>query len=318
VQFFSSLDEVPKDFGPSAVTIGKFDGVHIGHRRVLDALQAIAAERGLVSTVVTFDRNPAALLTPERLPDYVASNDQKRELLAATGVAATLMVPFTRDFAALEPERFVDDILVRALHAEVVLVGDDFRFGSRGRGDVALLAELGKKDGFIVQSIDAVVGDGGAPVSSTMVRSLLAAGEVRDAAALLGRAPSVRGVVVHGEERGRALGYPTANLSSEHEGLIPADGVYAARLVVGDTTYPAAVSVGNNPTFEGVPDKRVEAHVVQDRSMDADLDLYGKTVTVEFVEFVRGMVKFDGVDALVAQMTLDEARIREILGVTTR
>ena len=309
MQFFDSLSGVPAAFGPSAVTIGKFDGVHIGHRRVLAALRDIAAEQGLVSTVVTFDRHPLALLRPDLCPESVSSNQQKRELLESTGVDATVVIPFTREFSELSPVEFVERVLVDALHAQVVFVGEDFRFGHGGSGDVALLTELGTTRGFTVRSIDQVLSST-QPVSSTLVRGLLADGRVREAGELLGRPPAVRAEVVHGSHRGRELGYPTANLSPEHEGLIPADGVYAAYLVLDGVRMPAAVSIGNNPTFDGVPAKQVEAHV-----LDADLDLYGDIVEVQFVDYVRGMVKFDGVDALIVQMQDDERRVRDILGV---
>ncbi|MCU1423349.1 MAG: bifunctional riboflavin kinase/FAD synthetase [Microbacteriaceae bacterium] len=315
MELFTSLEQVPAGFGPSAVTIGKFDGLHIGHRRVLAALRGIAKKRSLISTVITFDRHPLALLRPESCPPPISSNEQKVELLESTGIDALLMLEFTREFSELTPEQFVDSVLVEVLHAAVVFVGGDFRFGNRNAGDVALLTELGRTRGFEVVSIDEVladdvVADAGQPVSSTLIRDLLARGDVRSAAELLGRPPAVRAIVVHGEMRGRALGYPTANLSPDHEGLIPADGVYAAHLTVDGRTMPAAVSIGNNPTFEGVPDKQVEAHV-----LDEDLDLYGRRVQVDFVDYVRPMVKFDGIDALKAQMSLDEQRVREILNV---
>lgn len=315
MQFFNGLDEVPADFGPSAVTIGKFDGVHLGHRRILDTLQSVAAGRGLVSTVVTFDRHPLALLDPPRCPIPLTSNAQKRELLEATGVAATVMIPFTIELSEEEPEEFIQNVLVGALHAKVVFVGSDFRFGHRGRGDVAMLTAAGETAGFEVRSIDQVLEDdrGDRPVSSTLLRERLEAGDVVGAAALLGRIPSVRGIIVHGAERGRELGYPTANLEQHSEGYIPADGVYAARFTVDGRTMPAAVSIGNNPTFEGVRAKQVEAHV-----LDETLDLYDKLATVEFIEYVRPMLKFDGVDSLIVQMTADEERIRQILNVRAR
>lgn len=318
MQFFNGLDEVPQNFGPSAVTIGKFDGVHVGHRRVLDSLQTAAAEHGLVSTVVTFDRHPLALLNPAQCPIPLTSNIQKRDLLAGTGVDATVMIPFTAELSQEEPEEFIQNVLVNSLHAKIVFVGSTFRFGHGGRGDVAMLTTAGEAAGFEVRSIDQVlvdnrVPDDSPPVSSTIIRRLLDAGDIVGATTLLGRPPSVRGVIVHGAERGRELGYPTANLARESEGFIPADGVYAARFTVGGRSMPAAVSIGNNPTFEGVRDQQVEAHV-----LDESLDLYGALATVEFIEYVRPMRKFDGIDALIVQMTVDEARVRQILGVPAK
>jgi len=310
VQVFRSPAEVPADFGPSVVTIGKFDGVHAGHRAVLQRLVTLAEERGLLSAVVTFDRNPLSLLRPEVCPDALLSNDQKLEMLAESGIAATLMAAFDRPFSELSPESFVSTVLVDALHASAVLAGSDFRFGARNSGDIMLLRELGATRGIEVVVIDDLARDGGRRVSSTWVRELLAEGRVAEAATLLGRLPSIRSIVVHGEQRGRTLGYPTANLSPQIEGYIPADGVYAAWLVVDGTKYPAAVSIGNNPTFEGVPDKQVEAHAI-----DASLDLYDRVVEIEFVEYVRGMRKFSGADALAEQMASDETRVRGVLGV---
>lgn len=308
MKVFRSIDEVPDGFGPSAVTIGKFDGVHSGHRAVIGRLREVAADRGLTAAVITFDRNPLELIAPEKCPASLVSNGQKLDLLAGTGIDATLMVAFDRALADLEPEEFVHRILVERLRAAEVLVGSDFRFGHRGAGDVRLLRELGEKYGFAVELIDDVRPEHGRRVSSTWIRELLADGDVAHAAELLGHIPTLRGVVVHGAARGRELGYPTANLSPESEGLIPADGVYAGWLTDGDETYPAAISVGNNPTFEGVPHKQVEAYV-----LDRELDLYGHCVEVSFVQRIRGMVAYQGVEPLIAQIADDVEKARGIL-----
>jgi riboflavin kinase/FMN adenylyltransferase len=324
VQFFDGLSAVPQGFGPSAVTIGKFDGVHAGHRAVIAALKEVAAERGLVSTVVTFDRHPLSVLNPAKCPDALVSIAQKDELLEATGLDATLMLTFDRAFSEQTPEEFVSAVLVDALHARVVLVGADFRFGNKGRGDFAMLQRLGPELGFEVQLIpEAKFGAEGAEstagaddarrASSTWIRELLGAGDVARATELLGRMPSLRSIVVHGEQRGRELGYPTANLSPDLEGLIPADGVYACWATIDGVRYGAAVSIGNNPTFAGVPQKRVEAHL-----LDQDLDLYGKSIELEFVRYIRSMEKFDSVDALVAQMHRDDDDIRAELSLAPR
>lgn len=313
METYFSPDEVPAHFGPSAVTIGKFDGVHAGHRAVVALLQEVASERGLASTVVTFDRHPLALLAPERCPPPLASNAQKLERLAETGLDAVLVLAFDRERSSQSAEDFVVEVVVEALNARVVLVGSDFRFGARGSGSVALLQELGGRHGFEVMVIDDVAPGGTRRVSSTWIRELLAEGRVSEAGALLGSLPTVRGTVVHGEQRGRTLGYPTANLSPSPEGYIPADGVYAAWLSTGGNRWPAAVSVGNNPTFEGVPEKQVEAH-----ALDQVVDLYDRTVEVAFVDYVRGMRRFAGPEALTEQMRLDEATVRGILGVSAR
>ena len=308
MQFFGSLAELPGDFGPSAVTIGKFDGVHAGHRRVITQLCEAAEPAGLVSTVLTFDRHPLALLNPEKVPTSLTSAAQKREILESTGVGALVMVEFTEEFSQLSAEDFIKRVLVDAVRARVVFVGVDFRFGHRGRGDVDLLVERGRDNGFDVHIIEPVRPEGDRVISSSWIRDLLSEGRVDEAAKLLERLPSVRGEVVHGEQRGRALGYPTANLSANLEGFIPADGIYAAHATVGGRTMPAAVSIGNNPTFDGVAEKQVEAHI-----LDEDLDLYGATLEISFVEYIRGMAKFDSVPDLVAQIGRDEARTREIL-----
>jgi len=313
MQFWSDAADVPGDFGPSAVTVGKFDGLHAGHRAVIDTLRAISEDRGLVPTVVTFDRNPLSLLRPELCPDPLVSNEQKVELLEDAGIGAVLMVTFDERLRDMTPIEFVQQILVEALHAAVVLVGRDFRFGAKGAGDVALLESLGREHGFEVVIIDDVTPDGSRRVSSTWVRELLAAGNVREAARLLGGAPTVRSVVVHGAHRGRELGYPTANLAPNLEGFAPGDGVYAAWLIVDGERYGAAVSIGNNPTFDGVPAKQVEAHAI-----DQDFDLYGKTVALEFVDRIRGMWKFDSVTELVEQIARDEEVAREMLGIAPR
>ena len=305
---FKGLEAVPDGFGPSVVTIGKFDGVHRGHRSVIDRIRGIAAADGMRAVVVTFDRNPLALLAPDRCPDALVSLRQKLELLATTGIDATVLLPFDRALASVPATEFVERVLVDTLGAKAVLVGRDFRYGARGAGDVKLLEDLGESFGFTVEVVDDVRPEGERRVSSTWIRELLAEGDVRHATELLGHAPTVSGIVVHGANRGRELGYPTANLSPESEGLIPGDGVYAGWLTDAGTRYPAAISVGNNPTFEGVPKKQVEAYV-----LDRDLDLYDHLVDIEFVERLRGMVAFTNIPDLIETIRGDVDRAREIL-----
>jgi riboflavin kinase/FMN adenylyltransferase len=302
------VDAVPADWPASAVSIGKFDGVHAGHRAVINELKTLARREGLAAVVVTFDRHPLALLNPAKRPTELVSVQQKLDLLAETGIDATLVLTFDAALAALAPEDFVRDILVDTLHAKHVSVGRDFRFGARGAGDAALLTELGRRYGFDVRLIDDVMPHGERRVSSTWIRELLSAGDVRAATRLLGHTPTVRGEVVHGAARGRELGYPTANLSPRSEGLIPADGVYAGWLTDKGKRYPAAISIGNNPTFDGVPQKQVEAYV-----LDEDIDLYDHVVEVAFVEHIRGMVAFTGIEPLIRQMQDDVEKTREIL-----
>jgi riboflavin kinase/FMN adenylyltransferase len=221
------------------------------------------------------------------------------------------MLRFDARLAAEAPEEFVETVLVRALHAQVVLCGADFRFGAKGAGNVALLRRLGVDHGFDVVILDDVrVEDAGASrrASSTWVRELLGEGRVREAALLLGRLPSIRSTVVHGEQRGRELGYPTANLDPDIEGYLPLDGVYATWVIVDGARYGAATSIGDNPTFEGVPQHQVETHLFDQR-----LDLYDKPIGLQFVEYLRPMNKFDSVESLVAQLHRDDDRIRAIL-----
>jgi riboflavin kinase/FMN adenylyltransferase len=304
---FEGIGDVPTGFGPSAVTIGKFDGVHLGHRGVLAQLTSLAADRGLQPVVVTFDRHPMSLLRPEACPAALVSNDQRAALLAETELTATLVLAFTRELSEREPTEFVAQILHDALDARLVLVGADFRFGYRGAGTIDTLRDLGQTHGFEVVLLDDVRVDG-ERVSSTKIREHLAAGEVREAATLLGRYPRVRSTVVHGDAIGREIGFPTANLDPAMEGYLPADGVYAAWAWIDGTRYGAAVSIGNNPTFDGIPERRTEAHL-----LDASLDAYGKTIDLDFVEYIRPMVKFDGVPTLVAALTADADRIRAVL-----
>ncbi|MET0813471.1 MAG: bifunctional riboflavin kinase/FAD synthetase [Microbacterium sp.] len=315
---FRSPAEVPAGFGPSVVAIGKFDGVHSGHRAVIDRARVDAATGDARVVAVTFDRNPLALLRPEICPENLIGVHQKLQLLAETGVDATLMLTFDRALADLTPREFVQHVLVDALGVRIVLVGDDFRFGAGGAGNPDVLRDLGHELGFDVEVVgDVRAIDGGRRVSSTWIRELLAEGDVAGAARLLGRPPAVWGEVVHGLKRGRELGYPTANLSSDLEGFIPADGVYAGWLVDEGSPdglrpgirYAAAISVGTNPTFDDVPVRQVEAHVLD----ETELDLYGHRVEVQFTNRVRGMVAFEGVDALVRQMADDVERVREAL-----
>lgn len=313
---FRDLLEVPDDFGPSVIAIGKFDGVHAGHRAVIEQLKARAAESGARAVAVTFDRNPLAVLRPDRCPENVVTVDRKLELLGELGLDATLLLTFDEALAALSAEGFVSEILVGALKVSSVLVGQDFRFGHRGAGTPELLRELGPRYGFTVEVVDDVYLPGSSRrVSSTWIRELLIEGDVAGAARVLGRYPDVRGVVVHGLKRGRELGFPTANLSTIVDAFVPADGVYAGWLVDHDSgiRHPAAISVGTNPTFDDVLERQVEAHVVG----ETGLDLYGHDVSVVFTDHLRGMVAFDGIEALTAQIAADVADADRVLRAQT-
>lgn len=302
------LDALPIDETPSIVTIGKFDGVHRGHQAVIAGMRERAGAHRVV--VVTFDRHPAAVLAPERAPAPLLSIAQKTEALAATGADLVVVLPFTRELAAWSPETFVQRVLVEGLRAVEVVVGTDFRYGAKGAGSVETLREEGERFGFEVSLVGDVCEQNGRRVSSTGIRAALDAGRLDEATEALGRHPRIRSYVVPGHQRGRALGYPTANLAHEAEGYIPAHGVYAAWLHTDGVRFPAAVSVGTNPTFGDVLDTSVEAH-----AMDVELDLYGKTVELEFVRWMREMRKFSTVEALAEQMSLDEREIRSVLTV---
>lgn len=307
------LEQVPPDLGPTVVTIGNFDGVHRGHRLVLDRARTAAGRVGpdVPVVVVTFEPHPMAVLAPDRAPVALTTMAQRTRLLAATGDEHVLVLPFDRTMAAWSPEEFVRRVLVDRLHAAVVVVGANFRFGHRASGDVDTLRRLGERLGFTVDGLDLVGGD--PPWSSTVVRQALDRGDVETATAVLGRPHSVEGVVVEGDHRGRALGYPTANVPTSGMVAVPADGVYAGTLQRLDDDLalplPAAVSVGTNPTFGGV-ERRVESYVL-DRD---DLELYGVPVRVDFVVRLRGQVRFYGVDDLVRQMAEDVERTRIALG----
>lgn len=311
VQIWRTPSAVPPGLGRTVVVIGNFDGVHLGHQRVIERARDVAQSLGVTHVVaVTFDPHPMAVLRPEHAPVSLTTIEVRAELLAAHGVEAVFVVEFDNDVAKWSPTQFVNEILVDALHAQGVVVGANFRFGAKAAGDVATLRELGAQHDFTVVGVDL---EGGPAVwSSTYVRTCLAAGDVEGAALALGRPYFVRGVVQHGDQRGRELGFPTANVPTQGIAA-PADGVYAGWLRRLDTAelYPAAISVGTNPTFDGVRGRRVEGYCL-DRD---DLELYDVEVEISFVSRIRGMVKFEGIDALIEQMHDDVAKTRIALGV---
>jgi riboflavin kinase/FMN adenylyltransferase len=314
VHLWRSLADVPAALGRTVVTVGNFDGVHLGHQHVVRRAREVAEELGGLPVVaVTFDPHPFAVLRPEHAPPTLTDIDSRARLLEQAGADEVLVVPFDRDVAAWSPERFVTDVLVAALHARAVVVGANFRFGARAAGDVATLAGLGRTHDF---SAEGIALDGGPQVwSSTYVRNCLAAGDVEGATEALGRPFTLRGEVVKGDQRGRELGYPTANVPTTRMHAAPEDGVYAGWLRrldrPGDPPLPAAISVGTNPTFDGERERRVESYVL-DRT---DLELYGVEVEVAFVGRIRGMLRFDSVDELVETMHRDVARTRLVLGL---
>lgn len=306
---FFSLAEFPKSLGPSAVCIGKFDALHLGHQALFADVIETAEEQLLIPTVVTFDRHPDFVLRPDRANPPILGRTQKHNLLELFGFEAMLEIPFTLEFAELTPEKFAQQILVEKLNAQVVLVGEGFRFGKHGAGNGAVLAELGQDLGFSVRQVKPVELLGQV-VSTTRVRELLDSGDVVTANKLLGRVHRVEGMVEHGLKIGRKIGFPTANIARDAEGYLPVDGVYSGWLIAGEKRYPAAHSVGINETFQAVP-RLVESHVLD----ETDIDLYDQIVTLEFIDFVRPAAKFDGVESLVAQIHLDLEVVRQQLGL---
>jgi riboflavin kinase/FMN adenylyltransferase len=306
------LDDVPADWAGCVATIGVFDGVHLGHQRVVARAREVARGQHLPLVVITFDPHPDEVIRPGSHPPFLTTPRRQAELLAGLGADAVFVLPFDVEFSRLSPDEFVRIVLSDRLHAAVMVVGEDFRFGRKAAGDVALLTELGEKYDFTAEGVPLLTADG-ITMSSTYIRGRLSAGDVAGAAAALGRPHRVEGVVVRGHMRGRALGFPTANQETPPHTATPADGVYAGWLVSLDldgtevTRWPAAISIGTNPTFDGT-DRTVEAYAL-DRD---DLDLYGTHAAIEFTVRLRGTEKFDSVDALVTQMRDDVAAARAL------
>jgi riboflavin kinase/FMN adenylyltransferase len=312
---------VPGGWGRSVVTIGVFDGVHRGHQATIGHAVKRATDLGIQSVVVTFDPHPSEVVRPGTHPAVLTEPDNKAELIEALGVDVLCVLPFTVDFSRLSPEAFVHDVLVEHLHARAVVVGENFRFGHRAAGDVALLERLGRTFGFGVESAPLVT-ESGTVFSSTYIRACVAAGDVAAAAVALGRPHRLEGVVVRGERRGRELGFPTANILHGRYAAVPAHGVYAGWLQLPALPHSggsgkasltgerrmAAISIGTKPTFAGQA-RTVEAYV-----LDFDGDLYGEHVALDFAAHLREMRRYDGVGPLVSQMREDVAQVRELLG----
>jgi riboflavin kinase/FMN adenylyltransferase len=312
MQRWQGLADVPDGWDRSVVTIGEFDGVHTGHQRIVRRAARLAAELALPVVVVTFDPHPDEVVRPGSHPPLLSTARRRGALLAGLGVDAVLLLPFTLEFSRLGPDEFVQAVLVDRLHAARVVVGENFRFGHRAAGNVALLGELGEKYDFAAEGVPLLAG-AGETISSTGIRARLAAGDVAGAARDLGRPHRVEGIVARGQRRGRSLGFPTANLETLPHTAIPADGVYAGWLAslgpagIEEERWPAAISIGTNPTFDG-RERTVEAYAL-DRD---DLDLYGAHVAIDFIARLRGTVRFDSVGELVAQMHRDVDAAREI------
>lgn len=310
MQLWRGMTDVPGDWGRSAVTIGSYDGVHRGHQVIIGRTVARARELGVSAVVVTFEPHPMEVVRPGSHPALLSPQPRRAELMAGLGVDAVLVLPFTKEFSRLSPAEFVVKVLVEKLHARTVVEGPTFRFGHRAAGSVATLAELGQTYGFDVLVVDLLApgaAGGDQPFSSTLVRRLIAEGDVAGAAAALGRPHRVHGTVVPGARRGRELGIPTANLDTVEHSAVPADGVYAGWLLAGGERLPAALSIGTNPQFHGT-ERAVEAHAL-DRT---DLELYGQDVAVDFLARLRGQETFDSVADMMERIREDLRRTREL------
>jgi riboflavin kinase/FMN adenylyltransferase len=315
MQVLHDVGSCPRPDAGTVVTIGAYDGVHVGHQAVIAEVRAQAAAGGMESAVVTFDRHPAAVVRPESAPRLLTDLDQKLELLAATGLDRCLVIPFDEARSKEPAEEFVQEVLVDCLGAKVVIVGEDFHFGHQRRGNVALLHAMGTDLGFEVAGLPLVDAEGDAAgdapkASSTAIRHALVEGNLETANALLGRPHEVRGRVSHGDHRGRELGFPTANVSVPGDILLPADGIYAGWYERPDgSAHASAISLGRRPTFyEEAHASLLEAHL-----LDFDGDLYGEPAKVRFVARLRGEAKFDSVEALVVQIRRDCDEARAIL-----
>jgi riboflavin kinase/FMN adenylyltransferase len=305
VQRWRGVDTVPSDWRGGVVTIGFFDGVHRGHRQIIGRAVARAKETGEPAVVLTFDPHPSEVLRPGTHPALLTTPRHKADLLAEIGVGVMCVQPFTLEFSHLSPEAFVHEVLLDRLAASAVVVGENFHYGHKAAGDVASLARTGAAYGFAVEGVP-LLRDGDVLVSSTHIRTCVHRGSVAAAARALGREHRVEGIVVRGDARGRAIGFPTANLATTPHAAIPADGVYAGHAVRAGRRFAAAISIGTNPTFEG-RERRVEAHL-----LDFDDDIYGEYLAVEFTDRLRGMVRFDSVAELIAQMDSDVAQTRRV------
>lgn len=321
MQRWRGQDEIPTDWGRCVLTVGVFDGVHRGHAELIARAVKSGRSRGVPVVLMTFDPHPMEVVFPGSHPAQLTTLTRRAELVEELGVDVFLVIPFTSDFMKLTAERYVHELLVERLHVVEVVVGENFTFGKKAGGNVEVLRRAGERFGFAVEAMSLVAEHHRADTvtfSSTYIRSCVDAGDVVAAAEALGRLHRVEGVVVRGDGRGKALGYPTANVSPPTHAAIPADGVYAAWFtvlshgsapgtVVPGVRYQAAVSVGTNPTFSGRT-RTVEAFV-----LDTDADLYGQLVAVDFVARLRGQVKFDAITDLIDAITADTVRARTIL-----
>ncbi len=289
----------------TVVTIGVFDGVHAGHRQLISHARSIANDLNGELTVASFDPHPTSVLRPDKFLGLLTLPQRRTELLLEQGVTRVEFLNFDSHLQLMHALTFVKDVIVGQLHADVIVVGENFRFGHKAAGSVETLQDISAEFGFEVVPV-VLAGDDQA-WSSTRIRHSLIAGDVASARTMLGRSHRLTGVVVHGDHRGRELGFPTANLNVDQPLVVPADGVYSAMMHWDGQAWPCAVSVGTNPTFDGVIGRRVEAYVMDHKH----LDLYDHEISLDFIDFVRPMLKFDGLDSLIEAMHNDVARARE-------
>lgn len=299
-------ENTPAGWGRCVMSIGQYDGVHLGHQMLIGRAVAQAKEAGLKSLVMTFDPHPREVIKPGTHPPILTPLRRKAELIEECGVDALCVVPFTQAFSKLSPQEFVHELVVAHLHPQEVFVGDNFTFGHKAQGTAETLTELGDSYGFGVHTVG-LLDQGEHTISSTYIRSCVDAGDMTRATAALGRPHRIEGLVVRGDMRGRGLGFPTANLRPPMYSAIPADGVYAGWMWVRGEPRASAISVGTNPTYSGA-ERRVESYL-----LDFEGDLYGEQVQVDFIERIRGQVQFASSDELVTTIADDVKRTREIL-----
>lgn len=304
----TDLGKINKRFTSSVITLGNFDGLHRGHQELIRLIIQRARETASHSMVVTFRPHPLKILAPEQCPPLISIYEEKIELLERLGIDVLVKIPFTLEFAAMEPRAFVKDVLCGLLGAREIFVGYNYRFGKGRKGNIRLLRELGEEFGFVVREIEQVSLDGEV-ISSTLIRQLLKNGEVEHAAKLLGRDYALSGIVVKGDGRGRGLGFPTANIAPKHA-IIPRNGVYAVRLFVRDKYYNGIVNIGMRPTFEA-HSPAIEVHI-----FDFDEDIYGEEITVYFVSRIREEKKFRNAEALTNQINADIEIAKHVLSLS--
>ena len=315
MRVYRRLEEVPAD--KRAVAIGTFDGVHVGHQRIIGDAVKSARKLGARSMVITFHPHPLCVIAPEKCPPILTPLNVKTDLIGELGVDELLIIPFTEEFSRLPADQFCDMLFSSSLGARHVIVGDNFRFGYKAGGDTDYLREYGKKRGMKVTA-EPLVTAGGAAISSTRIRNLLLEGDLGEVREILSRPPSTHGKVVHGDKRGRTMGVRTANVEALVDCIFPGRGVYLADLFIGNDPYACLVNIGHNPTFcstdEDVKEKmRIEAHI-----LDFDRNLYGFNVRIDFLERLRDEMKFDSPEALIEQIGKDIAAARGYKGFAAR